>query len=116
MNWIKENSPWINVLLIIGAAVFLFFNCGLSRSPLIKDDNIPDVCKMDLDQAYFHQKMPGKSDTYAQACAGQLTTIFCDDKFKEPDSKKVPADKVVAALLKTIKALKHSNCMAKQGK
>jgi len=78
MNWLKNNLPMINIILIIGAAVFVFFNCALSRSPLIDDPTYPRACKTILEDDYFKQKNKGAQGgslaMIGETCKGQLST------------------------------------------
>ena len=107
---LKEYLPAINMIVIIGACIFIFFNCGLSRSPLIEDPKYPLACKQILEGDYFKQNNKGGQGSVlamiGEACKGQLAINFCfdmlDARFKN-SSKETQSNR-------------YQLCLAKQGK
>ena len=109
MTRIKEYLPVINVLALIGSAIFIFMNCSLSRSPLVDDPTYPVACKTILEGDYFHQKQDSQASFVAmmgESCKGQLSMNYCD---KWANTKLVQSDN-------RSHRDKWDICMAKQGK
>lgn len=91
--------------LLSGLVTFgaTFLACGKSRSPLIKDPNVPRVCKYIFEGLYFDEKDKSGYATFGEGCKAAEGYIFCRDQTKTETD---PRDKKHAFEL----------CLAKHGK
>jgi hypothetical protein len=87
----KELIKHLVILTIIsGATVAVMQCCTTSRSPLIDDDRIPMLCKIELDCMYYHQESEGKASCvviHGTSCNKALHYLFCNEVTKDIENK-----------------------------
>ncbi len=108
--WKVINIATLVAILCLAALVFLQFTCGLSRSPLIQDENHPRICKQGLECMYYCQKDTTCVNTCAthssDRCGKFIVNAYCRNAYPVPvvDLSKLDNDAKTIALLKIERA------------
>lgn len=85
--WFSSSLPWL--LSGISSACFVFMllgSCGVSRSDMLKDENLSNQCKMRLECMYMCQKNQScvAACQQSRSCDKVENEIFCMNRYPLP--------------------------------